>query len=220
LTGVPLNSLLADAYVLAGEAGGEFIVVEGSGGAVPPAAGATCFLVNVRAEPEILRTFPFAYQLRKADAVITTGFSGKPPAKPFEELKAEVEAAKAGAAFYYARLVAAPAGKPAFKNAVVVTARPESEREELAGHWRREVNVNVRQVVGTGEFPPKAATVKWLPEGDSDAGLLLDMAAPNLAEWLAWAASRRVPLLPTYEVLAPEAAIHETLVKAAVKAAR
>ncbi len=220
LTGVPLNSLLADAFVLAGEAGGQFIIVEGSGGAVPPAAGATCFLINVRTRPEVLKTFPFAYQLRKADAVVATGFSAKPGREELGALEAEVNEANAGAAFYYGRLAAAAAGKPAFKDAVVVTARPEDEREELAGHWRKKINVDVREVVGAGEFPPKAATAKSLRERGAEAGLLLDMAAPNLGEWLDWAASGDVPLLPTYEVLAPQDAIHETLVKAALKAGR
>jgi hypothetical protein len=220
LTGVPLNSLLADAFVLAGEAGGEFIVVEGSGGAVPPAAGAVCFLVNFRTDLEVLRAFPFAFQLRKADAVVATGFTADPPAEALEALKAEVNAANERAAFCYGRLVAAATGRPAFKDAVVVTARPEDEREELAGHWRKEIERDIREVIGAGEFPPKSATAKSLRGPGGETGLLLDMAAPNLGEWLDWAASRDLPVLPTYEVLAPKAAIHETLLKAALKAGR
>jgi predicted GTPase len=220
LTGVPLNSLLGDAFVFAAEKGGELVVVEGSGGAMPPAAGAVCFLVNVSTRLEVLRTFPSAFQLRKACVVVATGFTAEPPPEAFEALRAEVRAANPRAAFCYGRLAAAPAGEPLFKDAVVVTARPEGEREELSRHWGKEIRGAVLQVIGADEFPPAAPLAKSLRREGADAGLLLDMAAPNLGEWLAWADSWDVPACPTYEVLVPSARVSERLLKAALKAAR
>jgi predicted GTPase len=215
-----LNSLLGDAFVFAAENGGELVVVEGSGGAMPPAAGAVCFLVNVSTRLEVLRTFPSAFQLRKACVVVATGFTAEPPPEAFEALRAEVKAANPQAAFCYGRLVAALAGEPLFKDAVVVTARPEGEREELSRHWGKEIRGAVLQVIGADEFPPAAPLAKSLRREGADAGLLLDMAAPNLGEWLAWADSWDVPACPTYEVLAPSARVSERLLKAALKAAR
>lgn len=220
LTGVPLNSLLGDAFVFAAERGGELVVVEGSGGAMPPAAGAVCFLVNVRTGPDVLKTFPFAFQLRKACAVVATGFTAKPPPKVVDALQAEVKAVNDRASFCYGRLVAAPAAEPAFADAVVVTARPAEERQELSHHWGKKISGEVSRVMGAEEFPPGAALAKSLRREGADVGLFLDMAAPNLGEWLAWADAWDVPTCPTYEVLAPTARLSEQLVKAALKAAR
>jgi hypothetical protein len=117
-------------------------------------------------------------------------------------------------------LVVAAAGEPAFADAVVVTARAAGERQELFGHWREKVSGAVLQVIGADEFPPAAPLAKSLRREGADAGLLLDMAAPNLGEWLAWADSWDVPACPTYEVLVPSARVSERLLKAALKAAR
>jgi hypothetical protein len=215
LTGVPLNSLLGDAFVFAAEKGGELVAVEGSGGAMPPAAGALCFLVNVRTKPEVLRTFPFAFQLRRACAVVATGFTSKPQPKVLEALEAEVKAANGRATFCYGQLVAATTAEPAFADAVVVTARPADERQDLGRHWGKKLSGEVLQVIGAEEFPPGPALAKTLRREDDGVGLFLDMAAPNLGEWLAWADAWDVPACPTYEVLAPSTALYEELVRAA-----
>jgi predicted GTPase len=220
LTGVPLNSLLGDAFVFAAERGGELVVVEGSGGAMPPAAGAVCFLVSVRTGPDVLRTFPFAFQLRKACAVVATGFTAEPPQEVLDALQAEVKAVNDRASFCYGQLVAAPAAEPTFADAVVVTARPAEERQELSRHWGKKISGAVSRVMGAEEFPPGAALAKSLRREGADVGLFLDMAAPDLGEWLAWADAWDVPACPTYEVLAPTARLSEELVKAASKAAR
>lgn len=220
LTGVPLNSLLGDAVVFASEAGGELMVVEGSGGAMPPAGGAVCFLVNVRTGLEVLRSFPFAFQLKKAHVVVATGFTVNPPPETLRALRAEVKAANVQAAFCYGRLVAAAVGKPRFKNAVVVTARPEGEREGLDRHWRKAVGGEVSRILGAEEFPPDGATAKFLGREKAESGLLLDMAAPNLGDWLAWADGWDVPVTPTYEVLEPSEPVYEPLLRNARRAVR
>ncbi|HUV87349.1 MAG TPA: hypothetical protein VMX79_09570 [bacterium] len=218
LTGVPLNSLLGDAFVYAAERGGELVVVEGSGGAMPPAAGAVCFLVNIRTGLDVLRAFPFAFQLRRARVVVATGFTAKPPPRAFDELRAEVKAANGRAAFCYGRLVAAAAAEVTFGNAVVVTARPAGERRELSLHWQRKIDGSVLQVVGAEDFPPAAPLSKSLRNESANVGLLLDMAASNLGEWLAWADAWGLPAVPTYEVLIPSARVCEPLLKEALKA--
>ncbi len=218
LTGVPLSSLLGDAFVFAAEAGGELMVVEGSGGAMPPAAGAVCFLVNVRTGLDVLRSFPFAFQLRKATVVVATGFAVHPEPKALDALRAEVKAANERAAFCYGRLVAAAVGEPRFGDALAVTARPEGEREELAGYWGRKIKGKVWHVIGAEEFPPGAALAKSLRGGAGDVGILLDMAASNLGEWLAWADSWDAPVALTYEVLEPREPVFEPLLKSARKA--
>jgi hypothetical protein len=217
LTGVPLNSLLGDAFVYAAERGGELVVVEGSGGAMPPVAGAVCFLVNVRTGLDVLRGFPFAFQLRRARVVVATGFTAKPPPRVFDELRAEVKAANGRAVFCYGRLVTAAAAEVTFANAVVVTARPASERRGLSLYWQRKIDGSVLQAVGAEEFPPAAPLSKSLRDEGAHAGLLLDMAASNLGEWLAWADAWDVPAVPTYEVLTPSARVYEPLLKEALK---
>ena len=218
LTGVPLNSVLGDAFVFASEAGGEFMVVEGSGNAMPPVSGAVCFLVSVSAEPASLRTFPFAYQLRRASVVIATGFAAGPPAKALRNLSSEIKSINKRAAFCYGRLVAAAAGRAQFESAVVVTARPEGERRALFDHWGKEVRGTVLNVVGADEFPPGAAVAKSLRRPEENAGLLLDMAAANLGGWLAWADSWGLPVQLTYETLRPAKPVTEPLLKSALEA--
>jgi hypothetical protein len=220
LTGVPLSSLLGDAFVFATEAGGELVVVEGSGRAMPPTTGALCFLVNVRTEPERLRAFPFAYQLRRAATVIATGFERAPTAKTLDALGTVVKAANDRAAFCYGRMVAKAVGRPEFSDAVVVTARPESAREDLGAHWRKALGGNVINVLGGDEFPPPGAAAKTLRREAGKAGMLIDMAVRNLGEWLEWAFSWDVPTLPTYEALEPSSPVFEALLKRATKAAR
>jgi hypothetical protein len=220
LTGVPLNSLLGDAFVFATEAGGELVVVEGSGRAMPPTTGALGFLINVRTEPELLRAFPFAYQLRRAAAVIATGFERAPNPKTVGDLEAAVKAVNERASFCYGRMVATAVGKPDFKEAVVVTARPEGAREDLAAHWRRVLGGAVVDVLGGDEFPPTSAAAKTLRREAGKVGVLVDMAVRNLGEWLEWADSWDVPALPTYEALEPSSAVFEPLLKKAVKKAR
>jgi len=219
-TGVPLNSLLGDALVFAAEAGGELTVVEGSGRAMPPATGVLCFLANVRAEPESLRTFPFAYQLRRAAAVIATGFERSPAPKTIDDLRAAVKAVNERASFCYGRMVATPVGKAGFREAMVVTARPESGRDGLAAHWRKMIGGTVIEVLGGDQFPPGGATAKSLRRSAGKAGILVDMAACNLGEWLEWADSWDVPVQPTYEVLELSAPVFGPLLKKAVKEAR
>jgi hypothetical protein len=220
LTGVPLNSLLGDAFVFAAEAGGELVVVEGSGRAMPPTTGALCFLVNVRTEPGKLRAFPFAYQLRRAAAVIATGFEPSPDTRTVGNLEKAVKAANEQASFCYGRMVATAVGKPDFKEAVVVTARPEGAREDLGSHWRKVLGGAVVDVMGGDEFPPPSAAAKTLRREAGRVGMLIDMAVRNLGEWLEWADSWDVPALPTYEALESSSPVFEPLLKRAVKAAR
>lgn len=220
LTGVPLNSLLGDAFVFAAEAGGELVVVEGSGRAMPPTTGALCFLVNVRTGPEKLEAFPFAYQMRRAAAVVATGFDRSPPQKTLDGLRAAVKAVNERASFCYGRIVATAVGKPDFKEAVVVTARPEDAREDLAAHWRRAIGGAVVDVMGGDEFPPPNSAAKTLRREAGKVGLLVDMAVPNLGDWLEWADGWDVPALPTYEALEPSSPVFGPLLKTAVKAAR
>jgi predicted GTPase len=219
-TGVPLHSLLGDAFVFAGEAGGELAVVEGSGRAMPPVVGEVCFLVNVLTEPESLSAFLFAYQLRRAAAVIATGFEPNPAADVLGRLEAAAKAVNERASFCYGRIVAAAVGEPGFKDAVVVTARPASAREGLASFWGKKIRGAVLEMLGGDQFPPGGATAKALRRAAGEAGILVDMAVPNLGEWLEWADSWDVPVGPTYESLALSAPVFEPLLRKAVKAAR
>jgi predicted GTPase len=219
LTGVPLNSLLGDAFVFAAEAGGDLAVVEGSGRAMPATAGALCFLVNVKTGPEVLRVFPFAYQLRRADAVIVTGFADEPPAEALEGLNAEVKAVNDKASFCYGKIVARAVGTPEFRDALVVTARPEDARDQLAEYWNGQLAGEVIASVGAELFPPAAATAKALRRAGGDAGLLLDMAASNIGEWLVWADSWDVPVRFTYESLELPEGVFEPLCEAARRTA-
>jgi hypothetical protein len=222
-TGVPLNSLLGDAFVFAAEAGGELVVVEGSGRAMPPTTGVLCFLVNVRTAPEELRTFPSAYQLRRASAVIATGFERSPSPKTVDDLQTAVKAVNERASFCYGRMVATAVGEPGFKDALVVTARPEAAREDLAAHWRKKIGGVIIDVLGGDLFPPAGAAAKKLRReaGEAgEAGILVDMAIPNLGEWLEWAHSWDVPVQPTYEALETSSPVFESLLKKAVKVAR
>jgi predicted GTPase len=220
LTGVPLDSLLTDAFVFASEAGGEFVVVEGSGGAMPAAEGEMCFLVNHQTDPAVLREFPFAYQLRRAGAVVATGFTSRPAASAVEALQAEVKAANAKAAFSYGRLEAEAVGPSPFTRGVVVTARPEDGRTGLASYWGRKVKGEVLEVVGAEQFPPAAPLTKVIRQGPGEIGLIVDMAAANLGEWLVWAEAWGVPVLLTYEVLTPDEPVCDRLVQKAVRAAK
>lgn len=219
-TGVPLSSLLGDAFVFATEAGGELVVVEGSGRAMPPTTGALCFLVNVRTEPERLSAFPFAYQLRRAAAVIATGFERAPNPKNLDDLQAAVKATNERASFCYGHMVATAVGKPDFKEAVVVTARPEDTREDLGSHWRRVLGGAVADVLGGNEFPPGSGASKTLRQEAGRVGVLVDMAVPNLGEWLEWADAWDVPAHLTYEALEPSSPVFEQLLKQAMKKAR
>ena len=81
-------------------------------------------------------------------------------------------------------------------------------------------DASFRSVAKLKWYSPCPALAKSLRREGADVGLFLDMAAPNLGEWLAWADSWDVPTCPTYEVLAPTARLSEQLVKAALKAAR
>jgi hypothetical protein len=220
LTGVPLNSLLGDAFVFAAEAGGELVVVEGSGRAMPPTAGVSCFLVNERTDPESLRAFPFVYQLRRATAVIATGFERSPPPKALERLHVAARAVNEKASWAYGWMVATPAGETRFREALVVTARPEDGREGLAAHWRKKIGGAVIDVLGGEELPPGSAVAKALRRAGDQVGILVDMAVPNLGGWLEWADSWDVAVLPTYEALALADGAFEPLLKKAVKEAR
>jgi len=75
-------------------------------------------------------------------------------------------------------------------------------------------------VVGAGEFPPSAGLAKEVRRSSGDTGLVVDLAAPNLGDWLGWADDWDLPVALGYEVLRPAEAIFRPFVARAVRAAR
>ncbi len=219
LTGVPLASVMGDGAVLAAEAGGEFLAVEGSGQAVPPmAAGAVCQLVNIRTDPATLRQLPFAYQVRRADLVVATGFKAEPAENTLEDLRREVKELNPGVALHYAPLVPEWVAPPAATKAVVLSARAPGAAASLVRYWNARTKGGVREVISSQDPGARAAVLKALRAAGPRAALLLDMAVPALGEWLEIAAARKSEVCATYEALKPAKAIFGSLIRQARRA--
>lgn len=73
LAGAVAHSNVAAGIAAANELGGDFLILEGSGAAVPPAhADATCLIVPAHVDPEHLTGYMGPYRLLLADCVVVT----------------------------------------------------------------------------------------------------------------------------------------------------